>query len=74
MNIWLEAFGYVGMALVLLSMMMTNVKWLRWINLGGSVLCMIYGAFTQTWPTAFLNLGLAIINIIQLIRLSRKKE
>ena len=77
MEIWLkillEIVGYVGMALVLLSMMMTDTKKLRIINLVGSVVCMIYGVLTQTWPTALLNMGLAIINIVQLIRLKKKK-
>ena len=73
MNIYLEIFGYLGMALVLVSMMMTNTKKLRTINLAGAVVCMIYGALTHTWPTALLNLGLGIIQIIQLIRLKKKK-
>ena len=72
MNIWLEVFGYVGMALVLLSMMMTNTVRLRTINLAGAVVCMIYGILTSTWPTALLNLGLGTIQIVQLIRLKRK--
>lgn len=72
MNIWLEVFGYVGMALVLLSMMMTNTVRLRTINLAGAVVCMIYGILTSTWPTALLNLGLGAIQIVQLIRLKRK--
>lgn len=74
MNIWLEVFGYLGMALVLTSMAMTKVERLRWFNLAGSAVCLIYGALTNTWPTALLNLGLAIINIIQLIRLKKQKN
>ena len=74
MNIWLEIFGYIGTALVLLSMMMTSVEKLRWFNLTGSVVSMIYGALCCTWPTAILNLGLAIINIVQIIRLHRLKK
>lgn len=74
MNIWLELFGYLGMALVLLSMMMTNTKKLRTINLAGAVVCMLYGILTNTWPTAFLNLGLGIIQIIQLIRLKKQND
>lgn len=73
MNIWLELFGYAGMALVLLSMMMTSTKKLRTINLAGAVVCMIYGVLTNTWPTALLNLGLGIIQTVQLIRLRKMK-
>lgn len=71
-KILLEVFGYVGMALVLLSMMMTNTKKLRILNLAGAVVCMIYGALTRTWPTALLNFGLGIIQTVQLIRMKKK--
>lgn len=73
MEIWFDVFGYIGTALVLLSMMMTNVKKLRLFNLAGSVVSMIYGVLTSTWPTAFLNFSLAIIQIVQLIRLKKAK-
>lgn len=73
-QIAIEVFGYIGMALVLVSMMMTSTKKLRIFNLAGALVCMTYGALTKTWPTAFLNLGLTAIQIVQLVRLSRKKE
>ena len=74
MNIYLEILGYVGMALVLISMMMTSVKWLRVLNMIGAVICATYGALTNTWPTAFLNFGILSIQIVQLIRLHRNKK
>ena len=69
----LEAFGYIGTALVLISMMMTSVNKLRIVNMSGSVVSMIYAAICNTWPVVFLNLGLLIINAIQLIRLHKHK-
>ena len=69
MFIFLEIFGYVGMALVLLSMMMTSVKWLRVLNMSGAIICAIYGILTNTWPTAFLNIGILLIQMVQLYRL-----
>lgn len=69
MNIWLDVFGYIGMALVLVSMMMTSLKWLRILNMSGAVICAIYGVLTNTWPTALLNIGLLLIQIVQLYRL-----
>ena len=71
MNVYLEIFGYVGMALVLLSMMMTSLKWLRIVNMTGAIICALYGILTNTWPTALLNIGLLIIQIVQLIRLRK---
>lgn len=74
MNLYLELFGYLGTALVLLSMMMTSLERLRWLNLAGSVVSMIYAFACATWPVFVLNLCLSVINIVQLIRLGKKKE
>lgn len=73
MNIYLEIFGYIGSALVLLSMMMTSLGKLRIVNLSGSVICMIYAIAMGTWPVAALNLGIIIINSVQLWRLRCSK-
>ena len=72
--IYLEIFGYVGMVLVLVSMMMTSVKWLRILNMSGAIICTTYGILTDTWPTALLNIGLLIIQMVQLIRLYRQEK
>ena len=74
MGNFIELFGYLGMALVLISMMMTSVKWLRILNMSGAIICAIYGILTKTWPTALLNLGLLAIQALQLFRLYRKER
>jgi len=73
MNIYLEIFGYIGTALVLLSMMMTSVVKLRIYNILGSVISMTYSFLCSAWPVVFLNLGLIIINVYQLLRLRQAK-
>jgi hypothetical protein len=73
MNIYLEIFGYIGTALVLLSMMMTSVVKLRLINMAGSLISMIYAIICGTWPVVLLNFGLILINATQLIRMRRKE-
>jgi hypothetical protein len=72
--ILLEVFGYIGSGLILLSMMMTSVEKLRWFNISGSVISMIYGAIMGTWPVVFLNIGTISINVVQIIRLRRQKK
>ena len=72
-NLYLELFGYLGTALVLISMMMTSVVKLRIFNLAGSVISMIYALCTGTWPVVLLNFGLAAIQVGQLLRLHRTK-
>ena len=74
MNVLFEIIGYTGTALILVSMMMTSVARLRILNMSGSVFSMIYGALCGTWPVFLLNLCMIIINMVQLIRLKKKKE
>lgn len=69
----LEIFGYIGTALVLTSMMMTSVLKLRIFNTLGSVISMTYAMLCGTWPVFFLNLGLVVINVMQMIRLRKTK-
>ena len=73
MNIYLEILGYIGTALVIVSMMMTSVLKLRIFNLCGSVIGLIYAILCHTWPVALLNFALTIINIIQILRQKRHR-
>lgn len=73
MNIWLEVFGWIGTAIVLSSMLMTNINKLRIVNITGSVVSAIYAALCNTWPVVFLNAGMIIINVAQLIRVRKQK-
>ena len=50
MNIWLEIFGYIGTALVIVSMMMTSVIKLRIINMCGGAISLIYALLCNAWP------------------------
>lgn len=72
-NIYLEIFGYIGTALVIISMMMTSVLKLRIINMCGGVISLIYAVLTNTWPVAVLNASLVCINFVQTVRQLRKK-
>ena len=65
----LELFGYLGSAIVIVSMLMTSVVKLRVINTIGSLLFSIYALLIHSYPTMAMNLVLAGINIYHLIRL-----
>ena len=74
MDFMLEIFGYIGSGMILLSMMMTSVEKLRWINMLGALISTIYGVILGTWPVVLLNVGTICINVVQIIRLRRKKD
>ena len=68
-----EIFGYIGTALVIFSMTRTSVVKLRFFNICGSVISLIYSIKMNAWPVVFLNGSLVAINVFQLIRSSRAK-
>ena len=68
MNIYLEIFGYIGTALVIISMMMTSIHKLRIFNICGAIISAIYSAFYQAWPIVVLNICLITINVFHLIK------
>lgn len=74
MNIYLEIFGYIGTALVLSSMLMTNINKLRILNMSGSAVSIIYAILVNTWPVVLLNSGMFLINLIQLIQVKKIKK
>ena len=70
----LEIFGYIGTALVLTSFIMKDIKWLRVVNISGSVISCIYALLMHTLPVAVLNGSLIMINSIQLARILREEK
>lgn len=72
-QIW-EIIGYVGSALVLVSLLMSSVIKLRIINTIGSLIFCIYAIAIQSYPTAVMNGALVIINIYFLIKISKSKK
>ncbi|MCR5626437.1 MAG: YgjV family protein [Lachnospiraceae bacterium] len=73
-KIIVELVGYMGSALVVVSMLMTSVKKLRVVNSVGSIIFTVYALIIHSYPTALMNLCIVIINIRQLIRLSQKER
>ena len=70
----MEIVGYVGTGLVLISFLMTDLKWLRIVNICGGFLSLVYAIYAGTMPVVVLNGSLITINSVQVIRLSRKER
>ena len=73
-NLFLELFGYLGTALVLLSFLMHDIKWLRAVNMAGGTISLIYAICVNTMPVVVLNGSLILINGIQLARILRRER
>ena len=67
-TILIEGFGYIGTALVVISMLMTSLNKLRIVNICGSIISMIYSIIVKAYPVALLNFCLIIVNMTHLIR------
>ncbi len=69
----IEILGYIASALILLSFMMKEPLKLRIIGLIGSSLFCIYGFCIHSYPTAIMNLGVALVNAYYLIKMKKEK-
>jgi len=72
MNPWLEALGWIGSVLVVLSLTQARVLRFRWLNLVGSLIATAYNAVVGIWPFVAMNGAITIINVYWLVRLYRE--
>lgn len=70
----IELVGYLGSALVLVSMLMSSVVRLRIINMIGSAIFAAYAMIIHSYPTAFMNGCLVLINLYNLMKLTRQDK
>lgn len=70
----MEFIGYIASFIILVSLLMSSVKKLRWINLLGSATFTVYGFLIDSIPVALLNIGTMIINIYYLYHMYLEKD
>ena len=64
-----EVIGYLGSLFVLASFILKDIKWIRIVNIVGAVFFVIYGVYTETWATAFMNFALVLVHIFYLVKM-----
>lgn len=70
----LEIIGWIGSALVVVSLMQARVLRFRWMNFAGSVIAAGYNAWVGIWPFAVMNAVIAVIDAYWLWRLARERH
>jgi GNAT superfamily N-acetyltransferase len=70
----LEWIGYLASVLVLVSLLMSSIVRLRWINLAGSIIFSLYGFLIGALPVGFMNLGIVLINAYYLVKIYGTRE
>lgn len=71
---WIDWFGYAASVVILISLTMSSIVRLRWINLLGALMFATFGYLIGSIPTGTLNAGIAIIDIYYLLRLYRARD
>ena len=73
-SMMIELVGYLGSALVVVSMLMSSVVKLRLINTVGGILFTAYAVIIRSYPTAIMNFCLILINIYSLMKLLKSSK
>lgn len=71
---WLEVLGWLGSAVIVWSLLQTQLSRLRTFNLVGTILLIGYNLILGIWPMVGLNVVLAAVNIWYLVGSSREKH
>lgn len=71
---WTEIIGYAGSILVAVSLMMSSLVRLRWINLAGALAFAVYGWFVGAYPVLVVNGFIVLVNVFYLRRMSRVQD
>ena len=69
-TVW-EWVGYLASVVVAISLMMSNIKKLRWWNLIGAALFVAYGLAIGALPVALVNFFIVLIDAFYLVKLYR---
>jgi len=68
----IEWIGYLASILITISMLMKEIFKLRFINLMGCILFVIYGLIIGAYPVAIANAIIVFINLYYLYKLFRE--
>ena len=70
----IEIFGYIGSALVVVSMLMSSIVKLRVVNTIGSIVSGIYALIVGAFPLVLMNGCLIVINVYNLYKLLKSNQ
>ena len=70
---WYEVIGLTGTLIIMMSYCYSDLKKIRSVNIGGSILFIIYGLLTHTWSTALLNFLCIVVNVYKMCKEGKKK-
>ena len=69
MSSFMEIVGYGGSVLCVISLMMKDIKKLRWLNLIGAAILAGYSAFNNNGPLLVTNASIVLIDLYHIVKL-----
>lgn len=71
---YLEWLGYLASFIIVISLLMSSIIKLRWVNLSGAVMFCAYGFLIGSFPVCVSNALIAAIDIYYLFKIYTGKE
>ena len=73
-DIWLDLLGWLGSALLVVSLLQTRVLRFRILNLAACLSLVLFNALIEVWPMVAMNIATSTINVFFLTRLLRDRH
>ncbi len=74
MNVWIEVFGWIGSALLIVSLLQGKMLALRIINTVASAMLVLYNVLVETWPMVGMNAAVIVINAWHIWKITRERR
>lgn len=74
MNVWVEVFGWIGSALLIVSLLQGRMLSLRVINSVASAMLVVYNILVETWPMVGMNAAVILINAWHIRKILRERK
>jgi hypothetical protein len=71
---WVEAIGWIGSVLLVVSLLQTRVLRLRVLNTVAAIVLVAYNAVIEVWPMVAMNIAIVVINLVFIARLRSAAE
>ena len=70
----MDALGWAGSAVLIVSLSLSNVLRFRALNLVASLALTVFNALIGVWPMVAMNAAIVVINVFHLTRLLRTRD
>jgi len=71
---WFQAIGWIGSALVVFSLVQSNLVRFRWLNFAGATISTIWNFLAGVWPFVAMNAAIMVIDVYWLLKLRKECE